>query len=75
LLHGWVSPGGRIKRFQCSYRGMDVPNKEFCLKGTVTKTYSEGGKHYVELDIWGENEDGQKTTPGTAVVTLPSRSG
>ena len=30
-----------------------------------------GGR--VELDVWTENPNGQKTTPGTARVILPSR--
>ncbi|MEE9278162.1 MAG: MaoC/PaaZ C-terminal domain-containing protein [Dehalococcoidia bacterium] len=74
LLHRFVAPGGRVKRVTCSYRGMDIPGKKFALRGKVAKKYSEGTKHYVELEIWGESEDGQKTTPGSGIVTLPSRS-
>jgi hydroxyacyl-ACP dehydratase HTD2-like protein with hotdog domain len=73
LLHRFAGPQGRVKRVACSYRGMDVPDKEYTLGGTVTKKYTEGEKHFVELEIWGQSEDGQKTTPGTGVVTLPSR--
>ncbi len=73
LLHDFVSPGGEVKEFGCQYRGMDYPDQDITCKGTVTKTYVEGDQHIVELDIWTENPDGQKTTPGTAKVVLPSR--
>ena len=73
LLHRFTAPGGRVKRLSCSYRGMDIPGKKFVLQGAVTKKYREGGSYFVELEIWGENEAGQKTTPGTGLVTLPSR--
>ena len=74
LLHDWVSGQGRIKKFGCQYRGMDEPNQDIVCRGVVTKKYQEGDQNFVELDVWTENPQGQKTTPGTAVVTLPSRS-
>ena len=73
LLHDFVSPSGEVKEFGCQYRGMDYPDQDITCRGTVTKTYVEGDQHIVELDIWTENPDGQKTTPGTAKVVLPSR--
>ena len=33
----------------------------------------DGGEHLVDLEIWTENPQGQRTTPGTATVALPSR--
>ena len=42
-------------------------------KGTITKKYQESGVNLVDCDIWLENAEGQKTTPGTATVALPSR--
>ncbi len=74
LLHDWVGRQGRIRRFGCSYRGMDEPKQDITCRGVITKKYREGDQNYVELDIWTENAEGQKTTPGAAVVTLPSRN-
>jgi acyl dehydratase len=73
LLHDWAAPGGRIREFGCQYRGMDYPNQDITCGGVVTKKYVEGDQHIVELDVWTENPQGQKTTPGTAKVVLPSR--
>ncbi|HXF52107.1 MAG TPA: MaoC/PaaZ C-terminal domain-containing protein [Dehalococcoidia bacterium] len=73
LLHDWVGEQGRIKRFGCSYRGMDYPNQDIICRGVITRKYVENGEHLVDLDIWTENPEGQKTSPGTATVALPSR--
>ena len=64
---------GRVKRFGVSYRGMDLLNKEITVKGVVTGKRQEGGENIVELDVWTEDSEGKKTTPGNAEVVLPSK--
>jgi len=49
-----------------SYRGIDVPDKPYRCRGRITKV---DGKD-VELEVWGEDENGQKTTLGSASVQL-----
>lgn len=73
MLWEWVRYDGKIKQYGVSYRGMDVPAAEMTLKGKVTGKREEDGEHLVDLEIWTENPDGQRTTPGTATVVLPSR--
>lgn len=73
MLWEWVRYDGKIKRYGVSYRGMDLPGQEMTLRGTVTAKRQENGENLVELEIWTENPQGQKTTPGTATVALPSR--
>ncbi|MBM3138709.1 MAG: dehydratase [Chloroflexi bacterium] len=73
LLHDWVGVAGKVREFGCQYRGMDYPNQDIVCRGVVTKKYVEGEQHFVELDVWTENPQGQRTTPGTARVVLPSR--
>ena len=74
LMTDWVGEHGSLKKLTVQYRGMDVPGSPILAKGVVTKK-GEGGENTVECDIWLENADGEKTTPGSAVVTLPSRNG
>ena len=69
----WMGPAGTLKRLGCQYRGMDSPGKPITAKGTITKKYQENGDNLVDCDIWLENEEAQKATPGTATVSLPSR--
>lgn len=73
VVNEWIGYQGRLKKYGVSYRGMDMPNRELTAKGVVTAKRQEGGENIVELDVWTEDTDGKKTTPGTAVVTLPSR--
>ncbi len=73
LLHDWIGYEGRIKKFGCSYRGMDPVDQEILVKGVVTKKYEQNGEHLVDLDVWTENPQGQKTTPGFATVRLPKK--
>ncbi len=74
LLHEWVGDDGRVRRFACQYRGMDAVDQDVTAKGIVTGKRTEDGQHLVDLDVWTEDPDGKKTTPGTATVALPSRS-
>lgn len=73
LLGDWAGEDGSVRKYGCSYRGMDVPGDTLTCKGKVTKKYVEGNEHLVECEIWLENSKGEKTTPGTAVVVLPSK--
>ena len=73
LLGDWAGEDGSVRKYGCSYRGMDVPGDTLTCKGKVTKKYIEGDEHIVECEIWLENSKGEKTTPGTAVVVLPSK--
>jgi acyl dehydratase len=75
LLHEWVGDGGRVKKVACQYRGMDIVNEDVICHGVVKRKYQEAGENLVELDIWTETPQGQKTTPGTGIVALPSRGG
>lgn len=71
FVSNWLGHAGRIRKLSCQYRGMDLPDKEFVCKGIVKKKSSEGGENVVELDVWAENAEGKKTTPGSAVVVFP----
>ena len=74
MLHEWVGDEGAVKRVACQYRGMDMVDKDVICKGSITGKRSENGENLVDLEIWTETPEGQKTTPGTATVALPSRS-
>ena len=74
LVTQWMGPRGYLKRLACQYRGMDTPGSPITAKGTVTRKYQQGGQQLVDCDIWLENSEAEKTTPGTATVALPSRN-
>jgi acyl dehydratase len=73
LVFAFAGYKGRVKKFGVSYRGMDMLNREITATGVVTGKREEGGEHLVDLDVWAQDGDGKKTTPGTATVALPKR--
>ena len=74
LMTDYVGFDGTLKKLSCQYRAMDIPGTPVFAKGTVVKKYVEENENIVECEIWLENEEGQKTTPGYAIVSLPNRS-
>jgi acyl dehydratase len=68
-----IGEEGTLKKLSCQYRAMDVPGTPVFVKGTVAKKFSENGENIVECEIWLENEKGDKTTPGYATMSFPSR--
>jgi acyl dehydratase len=75
LVSSWLQHRGRVRKLSCQYRGMDFPGKTIVCKGTVARKWEEDGERRVQLSIWTENEEGQKTTPGEALVVFPADGG
>jgi acyl dehydratase len=73
MLTDWIGVQGKLVKIACQHRGMDMPGRDLFCKGRVTGKRIEEDKHLVECEVWVENEQGQKTAPGTAVVALPSQ--
>jgi len=64
LVTDWLGDGGKLETFEVSYRGIDVPGRPYLCRGVVKKV---DGDH-VELEVWGEDADGNRTTIGSASV-------
>ena len=74
-LQDWAGEGGWIQKLGVDYRKMDVVHSTLTARGKVAKKYQEDAKNLVDLEVWVENDKGEVTTPGRAVMALPSRSG
>jgi len=66
LVTDWIGERGTLKAFDVSYRGIDVPGRPYRCRGVVKKV--EGRQ--VDLELWGEDSEGNKTTLGTATVEM-----
>lgn len=73
LMTDWIGDRGRLKQLACAYRRNDLPGQRLTCRGKVTRKYVQNAEHVVECQIWTENVHGEQTTPGTAIVVLPSR--
>jgi hydroxyacyl-ACP dehydratase HTD2-like protein with hotdog domain len=66
LVTDWLGDRGSLEAFEISYRGIDVPGRPYRCRGRVMKV--EGG--HVELEVWGEDPDGNRTSIGSAIVAM-----
>jgi len=66
LVTDWLGDRGRLISFEVSYRGVDVPDHPYRCRGRVSKVDGDD----VELEVWGEDDAGKRTTVGTAKVRM-----
>jgi len=66
LVTDWLGDTGRLITFEVSYRGVDGPGHPYRCRGRVTGVDGDN----VELEVWGEDEHGKRTTIGTASVEM-----
>jgi hydroxyacyl-ACP dehydratase HTD2-like protein with hotdog domain len=66
LVTDWLGDRGTLKTFEVSYRGIDQPGRPYRCRGKVVKA---DGRN-LELEVWGEDPDGNRTTVGSASVEM-----
>jgi len=66
VVTAWLGDRGTLKTFEVSYRGIDQPGRPYRCLGRVAKVDGD----QVELEVWGEDPDGNRTTLGSATVEL-----
>lgn len=73
LVTSWMGSEGRLLELDVSYRAIDFPDAVVTCVGKVTDTRIVDGVGLVELEIGLRQEDGTISTPGRALVSLPTR--
>jgi acyl dehydratase len=74
LCTDWMGDDAWLWKLDCEFRLFNYVGDAQWMRGRVARKYvAEGGRPAVELDVWGENQRGQITTPGHATILLPSR--
>ena len=73
LVTNWMGNAAFLKRLRVEARRFNIMGDSTWLKGKVERKYIKDGHTLVDLEIWGENQRGEITTPGKATVLLPSR--
>jgi len=66
LVTDWLGERGTLKTFEVSYRGIDQPGRPYRCRGKITRVDGD----QVELEVWGEDSDGNRTTVGTATAEM-----
>jgi acyl dehydratase len=87
FAHGMLSMGfvaqaatdwagvGRVRKISVRFAALVRLGDVITCRGTVLekRPTGAGGDHDVELELWAENQKGEKVVTGRATVTLPSR--
>jgi acyl dehydratase len=73
MVTDWMGPRGRLRRFSVDYRRPVYRDDRVRLLALVTDAEEDGGHGIVKLDVYFENERGERPLQGVAVVELPRR--
>jgi acyl dehydratase len=74
LCTDWMGDDAWLWKLDCQFRKFNYVGDTHWIRGRVTRKFlAEGDRPAVDLDIWGENQRGDTTTPGHATILLPSR--
>ncbi|MFD5625626.1 MaoC family dehydratase N-terminal domain-containing protein [Streptomyces sp. NPDC127072] len=73
LLTDWIGDDGWLWRLRCEHRRFNYMGDTTWVRGTVVDKRRTDGRNEVHIEVRCENQRGEVTTPGTAVVLLPTR--
>jgi acyl dehydratase len=86
FAHGMLSMGfvaqavtdwagaGRVRKLGVRFAALVRPGDTVTCRGRVVATSQKDGVNLVELDVWAENQRGEKVVTGKATVALPART-
>ncbi|MBI4195251.1 MAG: MaoC family dehydratase N-terminal domain-containing protein [Betaproteobacteria bacterium] len=74
LVTNWMGDAGFLKRIKTELRRFNTMGDTTWCKGKVVRKYKQDDYPLVDIDVWAENQRGEKTvTNGGATVILPSK--
>ncbi|MFE3058772.1 hypothetical protein [Nocardia sp. NPDC059239] len=72
VLRTWLGTDGEIRQLSCQFRSPNLKGQTVSARARVTAIDVVADETYVALDVWTENQDGEKLAPGSCVVSFPS---
>jgi hypothetical protein len=74
-MTNWMGDGGFLKKLDVQVRRFNIVGETTWCKGKVISKYiKDDGLPMVECQIWAENQRGETTAQGKALVILPSQN-
>lgn len=74
LVTNWMGDAAFLKRVRTQMRRFNTMGDCTWCRGEVTRKYIKDGHALVDIELRGENQRGELTTPGLATVIMPSRN-
>jgi acyl dehydratase len=73
LYDNWMGDDGFLWKYSNQFRRFVIVGDTNWYRAKVVRKYINDGKYCVDLEHWGDNQRGERTTTGEATVILPSR--
>jgi acyl dehydratase len=73
LCTDWMGDDAWLWKLDCEFRRFNYVGDTHWIRGRVTHKLEADGRPAIDVDLWGENQRGEVTTPGHATILLPSR--
>jgi acyl dehydratase len=70
VVRQWIGEKGRIVTMACQFRNPNLRGQTVTAHGRVTKVENGPDGVDVDLDVWTQDQDGNKLAPGSCTVRL-----
>jgi acyl dehydratase len=70
MIRDWLSGSGKILSFSCRFGAPSLKGDTVSAHGKVRAVTERDGRLEAELEIWTQNEAGERLAPGTCRVAL-----
>jgi acyl dehydratase len=75
VVTDWAGDKGELTDLEVRALIPNIMGDTLWCHGRVSGKRSEQGKHIVDIELWADNQLGEKSAKGTASVVLPAREG
>ena len=72
-LTNWMGDDGFLRSAKCKVRRHNPAGDMLFIKGRVKRKFVENGRHLVEIEQEGHNQDNEQSVVGSGIVELPTR--
>ncbi len=69
MITDWVGDG-KLRKYKVRFARQVWPGDTVTCKGKISKKYTQGGKNYIEADVFAENQRAEKLITGTIVAEV-----
>ena len=73
MITDWVGDG-KLRKYRVRFARQVWPGDTITCKGKITRKYTEGGKNFMEAEVFAENQRGEKVITGSIVAEVLSKS-
>lgn len=75
VVTDWAGDHGQLTDLEIRAMAPNIMGDTLWCKGKVSGKRVDGGKHIVDIELWADNQLGDRSCKGTASVVLPARKG